>query len=95
MQVKGFFYYGVGSKWQTREDVILEKMCLQISLICGRLIPGSKSAGVAEWQTHQTQNLTRVTSCGFKSHLLHVYENGENTGCKIPVFSRLLRFVDK
>lgn len=28
-------------------------------------------AGVAEWQTHQTQNLTRATSCGFKSHLLH------------------------
>ena len=28
-------------------------------------------AGVAEWQTHQTQNLTVATSCGFKSHLLH------------------------
>ena len=28
-------------------------------------------AGVAEWQTQQTQNLPGVTSCGFKSHLLH------------------------
>ena len=25
-------------------------------------------AGVAEWQTHQTQNLTGATPCGFKSH---------------------------
>ena len=28
-------------------------------------------AGVAEWQTHQTQNLTGATSCGFKSRLRH------------------------
>lgn len=28
-------------------------------------------AGVAEWQTHQTQNLAVATSCGFKSHLRH------------------------
>ena len=28
-------------------------------------------AGMAEWQTHQTQNLTMATSCGFKSHFLH------------------------
>ena len=26
---------------------------------------------MAEWQTHQTQNLTLATVCGFKSHLLH------------------------
>ena len=26
---------------------------------------------MAEWQTHQTQNLTGVTSCGFKSHYPH------------------------
>ena len=23
---------------------------------------------MAEWQTHKTQNLAEVTSCGFKSH---------------------------
>ena len=26
------------------------------------------NAGVAEWQTHQTQNLAVATSYGFKSH---------------------------
>lgn len=26
-----------------------------------------QNAGVAEWQTHQTQNLTGATSCRFKS----------------------------
>ena len=25
-------------------------------------------AGVAEWQTHQTQNLTYASMCEFKSH---------------------------
>ena len=39
-------------------------------------------AGVAEWQTQQTQNLPGVTSCGFKSRHLHY---SRNTGC-IPVF---------
>ena len=29
---------------------------------------GMDFADVAEWQTHQTQNLTGATSCGFKSH---------------------------
>ena len=28
-------------------------------------------ADVAEWQTHKTQNLAGVTSCGFKSHHPH------------------------
>ena len=28
----------------------------------------NKYADMAEWQTHKTQNLARVTSCGFKSH---------------------------
>ncbi len=28
-------------------------------------------AGMAEWQTHQTQNLTMATSYGFKSHCRH------------------------
>ena len=28
-------------------------------------------AGVAEWQTQQTQNLPIAISCGFKSHLRH------------------------
>ena len=27
---------------------------------------------MAEWQTHQTQNLTLATVCGFKSHLLQL-----------------------
>lgn len=31
-------------------------------------------ADVAEWQTHQTQNLTGVTSCGFKSRHPHYYK---------------------
>ena len=26
---------------------------------------------MAEWQTHKTQNLAEVTSCGFKSHYPH------------------------
>ena len=26
-----------------------------------------RQAGVSEWQTMQTQNLLRVTACGFKS----------------------------
>ena len=26
---------------------------------------------MAEWQTHKTQNLAGVTSCGFKSHQPH------------------------
>ena len=34
-----------------------------------------KRADVAEWQTQQTQNLPVVTSCGFKSHHPHYYEN--------------------
>ena len=28
-------------------------------------------AGVSEWQTMQTQNLLRVTACGFKSRRRH------------------------
>ena len=28
-------------------------------------------AGVAKWQTHQTQNLAVATPCGFDSHLRH------------------------
>ncbi len=32
---------------------------------------GMDFADVAEWQTHQTQNLTGATSCGFKSHHPH------------------------
>ena len=31
-------------------------------------------ADVAEWQTHKTQNLAGVTSCGFKSHHPHFIE---------------------
>ena len=31
-------------------------------------------ADVAEWQTHKTQNLAGVTSCGFKSHHPHFDE---------------------
>lgn len=31
----------------------------------------SAYAGVAEWQTQQTQNLPIAISCGFKSHLRH------------------------
>ena len=38
----------------------------------GYNIPCLLNAGVAEWQTHQTQNLTLATVCGFKSHLLHL-----------------------
>ena len=30
-----------------------------------------KPAGMAEWQTHQTQNLTGVTSCEFESRCRH------------------------
>ena len=30
-----------------------------------------KCAGVAEWQTHQTQNLTGATSCRFESGCRH------------------------
>ena len=37
----------------------------------GYNIPCLLNAGVAEWQTNQTQNLTLATVCGFKSHLLH------------------------
>ena len=37
----------------------------------GYNIPCLLNAGVAEWKTHQTQNLTLATVCGFKSHLLH------------------------
>ena len=33
-----------------------------------------KTAGVAEWQTHQTQNLTGATSCRFKSGRRHYIE---------------------
>ena len=31
----------------------------------------SLNAEVAEWQTQQTQNLPRATSCGFDSRLRH------------------------
>ena len=44
-----------------------------------------KTAGVAEWQTHKTQNLAEVTSCGFKSHYPH---------SKSPVKSRGLTIRD-
>ncbi len=42
-----------------------------------------RKADVAEWQTHQTQNLTKVTSCGFKSRHPHslagaLYGNRDN-----------------
>lgn len=40
---------------------------------------------MAEWQTHKTQNLAEVTSCGFKSHYPH---------SKSPVKSRGLTIRD-
>ena len=42
-------------------------------------------ADMAEWQTHKTQNLAEVTSCGFKSHYPH---------SKSPVKSRGLTIRD-
>ena len=60
------------------------QLCVTINL--GLKKPGY--ADVAEWQTHQTQNLTRVTSCGFKSHLLHT-KNPEISG----FFIFMLHFV--
>ena len=40
--------------------------------ICDRIQRYLKNfAGVAEWQTQQTQNLSRATSCGFDSHHQH------------------------
>ena len=45
----------------------------------------SHYADVAEWQTHKTQNLAEVTSCGFKSHYPH---------SKTPVKSRGLTIRD-
>lgn len=32
---------------------------------------------MAEWQTHQTQNLAVATPCGFKSRLRHQSESSE------------------
>ena len=34
-------------------------------------------AGVAEWQTHQTQNLTGATSCRFESGCRHPWQGQE------------------
>lgn len=33
----------------------------------GKMVFVADNAGVSEWQTMQTQNLLRVTACGFKS----------------------------
>ncbi len=39
-----------------------------------------EKAGVAEWQTHQTQNLAMATSCGFKSRLRHQQAEHDSYG---------------
>lgn len=39
-----------------------------------------RPAAVAEWQTHKTQNLAGVTSCGFKSHQPHKSVKLNDTG---------------
>ena len=44
---------------------------MQKSFICDTMILLQKCAGVAEWQTHQTQNLTGATSCRFESGCRH------------------------
>ena len=43
-----------------------------LELVSGICYNHRALAEVAEWQTHQTQNLTLVTMCGFKSHLPHL-----------------------
>ena len=49
-------------------------------------------AGVAEWQTHQTQNLAMATSCGFKSHLRHQIKIRVTAGnCSYADFFAFLR----
>lgn len=47
---------------------------LYFTQLCVTINLGLKKLGyadVAEWQTHQTQNLTVATSCGFKSRHRH------------------------
>ena len=38
---------------------------------------------MAEWQTHKTQNLAEVTSCGFKSHYPHSKKPVKSSGLAI------------
>ena len=63
---------------------------MQLAEICGNIfiVVMSKhhiDAGVAEWQTHQTQNLTGATPCRFKSghrhdRPLYISEHGIYSG---------------
>lgn len=46
------------------------QLCVTINLGLKKL----GYADVAEWQTHQTQNLTGATSCRFKSGRRHYIE---------------------
>ena len=45
----------------------------QLAYPCRVCYNHNRLADVAEWQTHQTQNLAVVTSCGFKSHHPHTF----------------------
>ncbi len=45
-----------------------------ICVIMLLVVQNIESAGVAEWQTHQTQNLTGATSCRFKSGRRHPWQ---------------------
>lgn len=50
---------------------------LYFTQLCVTINLGLKKLGyadVAEWQTHQTQNLTGATSCRFKSGRRHYIE---------------------
>ena len=54
----------------------------------------TEPAGVAEWQTHQTQNLTWATTCGFKSHLLYRTEREVSDAIRRRIPLLLCRSVE-
>lgn len=53
----------------------------QLAYPCRVCYNHNRLADVAEWQTHQTQNLAVVTSCGFKSHHPHGFRQSPVRGC--------------
>lgn len=67
---------------------------LYFTQLCVTINLGLKKLGyadVAEWQTHQTQNLTGATSCRFKSGCRHC-QKGRCTQGKFPMYSALFVF---
>lgn len=55
---------------------------------------GMDFADVAEWQTHQTQNLTRATSCGFKSRHPHSLAGAQVESTEFFLDSVLFLYVE-